>query len=114
MTRIEELRALIEGEGCEETCALYQTELLELETAEHAQKIYRAEFVPQAWVNDYAVECDAQGPRDWELGPMTKKQVEELSLDSYERDALRFHDNAPQWVKEWAGPFEIYIFAGGE
>lgn len=72
--------------------------------------VYCAEFVPQVWINDYAVECDAEGERVWSIGEQTDERLRELLSDSYERDELRFHANAPQWVKDWAGPFEIYVY----
>ncbi len=75
---------------------------------------YRAEFLPQAWINSLAVECDAEGPRVWDIGPLSYHERETLDVDSETRDALRFHLNAPQWVKDWNGPFEIYLFAEGE
>lgn len=61
-------------------------------------------FVPQAWVNNYAVEVDPQGPVSWEV-PAAK--VQGIEPDSYESDALRECDSAPEWVKEWSGPFYI-------
>ena len=28
---------------------------------------WKARFTPQAWINDYAVDVDPEGPTDWEL-----------------------------------------------
>ena len=69
-----------------------------------------AEFVPQAWINDYAVECDAEGPRTWDIGNLTEDEIRKLDEDSYTRDELRFHPNAPAWVRDWTGPFEVYVY----
>lgn len=65
----------------------------------------KAEFTPQAWINDYAVEVDPQGPTVWEVGDVPA----DVGSDDYKSDDLRFHPNAPQWVKDWSGPFYITI-----
>lgn len=62
------------------------------------------EFVPQAWINDYAVNVDPEGPTTWEV-PV--EMVRDVEPDQYESDDLRFHENAPEWVKEWSGPFYV-------
>jgi len=64
----------------------------------------RCTFRPQAWINDYA--CDVDVPEDanttWEM------EVEELPPPhSYESDELRHCDDAPDWVADWSGPFEV-------
>lgn len=63
-------------------------------------------FVPQVWVNDYAMEVDPLGETEFEV-PVT--DTKGLKTDSYESDELRFHANAPDWIKEWSGPFYIEI-----
>jgi len=65
----------------------------------------RARFHPQAWVNDYAITVDPEGEVEWEVG----EEAASLTDDSYESDDLRFHPNAPDWVKDWSGPFYIEI-----
>lgn len=62
-------------------------------------------FHPQAWINDYACEVDAQGPTVFEVGDVP----ESVKDDSYESDEYHRHENAPQWVKDWCGPFYIEI-----
>lgn len=32
-------------------------------------------FVPEAWVNDYAVEADAEGPRMWDVTGLVLSRV---------------------------------------
>lgn len=64
----------------------------------------RCTFRPQAWINDYA--CDVDVPegtdRTWEM------EVEELPPPhSYESDELRWSPNAPDWVVDHSGPFEV-------
>ncbi len=55
-----------------------------------------AHFNPQAWVNDYAVPADAEGPTDFYVG----KIADDVDDDDYPSDELRDHPNAPQWVKD--------------
>ncbi len=64
----------------------------------------RCTFTPQAWVNDYAVEVDPQGETVWEMS------VEDVPKSgTYDSDNLRDADEAPEWVKSWSGPFEVYV-----
>ncbi len=65
------------------------------------------QFHPQAWINDYAIPVDAEGATTWEVdwpddAPIPKD-------DDYDSDDLRFDDNAPEWVKDWSGPFYVEI-----
>lgn len=66
----------------------------------------RLRFTPQAWVNNYAIEVDAEGPVTCEV---PDDDVEGLRSDSYESDDLRYHQNAPPWWGEWRGPFSVAI-----
>lgn len=66
----------------------------------------KVRFVPQAWVNDYAMEVDPLGETVFEVSAEDAKGLED---DTYESDDLRFHANAPEWIKEWSGPFYIQI-----
>ena len=61
-------------------------------------------FVPQAWINDYAINVDLEGPDTWEV---PAEMVVGIEPDSYESDELREMDNAPEWVREWSGPFYV-------
>jgi hypothetical protein len=65
----------------------------------------KAIFTPQAWVNDYSIQVDPEGPTEWEV------EDEHLGLqpDTYESDELRDHPNAPAWVRDWSGPFYISV-----
>lgn len=65
----------------------------------------RVRFHPQAWVNDWAIEVDPQGETEWEAGDV----ADDIADNTYESDDLRFHDNAPQWVRDWTGPFYVEI-----
>jgi hypothetical protein len=63
----------------------------------------RCVFVPQAWVRDNAIGVDPEGPTVWEAdyGAIPAER------HSYESDALREHHDAPAWIRDWAGPFEV-------
>ena len=79
-----------------------------------------AEFHPQAWINDHAVEIDHDGPNTWDCTEEFERMTEHyrsLLLADIERDgyALDSHDwlkddpNAPEWVREHQGPFDILV-----
>jgi hypothetical protein len=81
---------------------------------------YVATFTPQAWIKDYAVQVDPEGPTTWdctkfvgELDPFTQDGINESIgeeghwLDSF--DLLKGDEAAPQWVKDWQGPFTIVV-----
>jgi len=73
-------------------------------------------FVPQYWGGpkyDYVYPADPEGDTVWEM-PMTEvtqltsvSNMQHMDNDPYARDDLRHSKNAPQWVKNWSGPFEI-------
>jgi hypothetical protein len=88
---------------------------------------YTANFVPQAWIRDYAVEIDAEGDQQWPVNPAflaervqsvmdwrvqlgrpidadeALRLVTETSTD--ESDELRSDPAAPAWIADHAGPF---------
>ena len=65
----------------------------------------RVTFHPQAWMNGYAVSVDAEGPTTWEVGNLPPG----IEDDSFDSDRLIWSENAPQWVRDWGGPFWIEI-----
>lgn len=70
----------------------------------------RVRFDPQAWVNDYAMSIDPEGPTEWEV---SEAGLREINSYNDPADALAYEtwflvcDNAPQWVKEHRGPFYV-------
>lgn len=74
---------------------------------------YTAHFLPQAWQCDYAIEVDAEGPTTFditeEMKGLSKEQIDLHVRDSGENDDFRNSPNAPQWIKDWSGPFEITV-----
>ena len=59
-------------------------------------------FIPQAWIHGLAVEVDACGPVTFEV-----ERDKAPAPFSYESDDLARDSNAPAWVREWYGPFEV-------
>lgn len=75
---------------------------------------YIATFHPQAWINDYAVDVDPEGPTTADvtetLAAMTEAQREEaMRPDDYPSDNLRFSPGVPAWWADWSGPFYISV-----
>lgn len=71
-------------------------------------------FHPQAWVNDWALEVDPEGETEFDVGPEIRAMGREKALtlltdDNYDTDELRTATNAPDWVKNWSGPFRIEV-----
>lgn len=85
---------------------------------------YEARFTPEAWSNNNAIEVDPEGPTTWnctavveahagyfkrlvtrEFGGVWNDDGELLDND----DVLKGDPAAPQWVREWRGPFTIYV-----
>lgn len=71
-----------------------------------------ATFTPQAWVRDYAITVDPEGPTEWvtEFEELTQEQaaaILEAGHDNF--DLLKEDPAAPGWVRDWSGPFEIHV-----
>ena len=67
--------------------------------------ILNLRFQPQAWLNNYAIDVDPEGETEFSVewnGPLPDD-------NSYESDSMRFLNGAPDWVREWSGPFYIEI-----
>lgn len=68
----------------------------------------KCQFLPQAWIGDWATPVDPEGPLTWEVprhwidGPVPGSACDEA-------DMLREHPNTPAWIRDWSGPFEVYI-----
>lgn len=88
-------------------------------------EIFTATFTPQAWINNYAVEVDAQGPTSWDataqierLGDRARRvfappfdadpdgdPVPDDNDLLFDRDAAEI----PEWIRQWNGPFDIHV-----
>lgn len=68
----------------------------------------RAHFQGEAWVNDNAIPCDPEGPADWTVSSdLATRVVVRNGIDN--DDVLKDDPAAPEWVREWQGPFTITV-----
>lgn len=61
-------------------------------------------FAPQEWLDDLAMPAKPLGRTAWKVAP---SRIKDLRMGTHESDALRECDNAPEWCRDWSGPFEI-------
>jgi hypothetical protein len=79
-------------------------EFVEVPIAHLAKKCtVSASFNPQAWLRDMAFSIEPQGDTDWDIHPY------ELRADQHDQDYLKYSMNAPQWVRDHSGPFEVEL-----
>lgn len=73
----------------------------------------KATFIPQAWVNDHAIEVDAEGDTVFDVTYLILAMGKEKALlikdgrDSSD-DLLRA-ETTPAWIRKWQGPFRIEV-----
>lgn len=77
-------------------------------------KRYKATFWPQAWQNDNAVDVDPEGETSWEVSSSWLEEAHQrlgpdvvFDRQSQQTDFLRDDPAAPEWVREWRGPFWV-------
>lgn len=73
---------------------------------ENEQEMIEVCFRPQAWQNDNAISVDPEGPC---LFSVPRQDTIGMRDDSDESDGLKEHCNAPEWIKNWQGPFYFEI-----
>ena len=77
------------------------------------KRVVIAVFHPQAWLNDHAIEVDPQGDTAFDVTPeieaMGREHALALKDDQYNSDNLCDAASAPDWVKDWVGPFWIEV-----
>lgn len=66
-----------------------------------------ATFLPQAWVNDHAIEVDPEGETTFDVTEVVAHDIFSYPDNSYDSDDLR--NLGPDWIKNWHGPFEITV-----
>lgn len=85
---------------------------------ESERSTLRARFTPEAWIRDYACEVDAEGDQEWNLAVETVANfTTPESVQSHNLDDLRGDPFAPEWIRDWTGPFTIELLCdrhGGE
>lgn len=90
----------------------------------------RAHFTPEAWIRDQAIEVDPEGEQEWDATSYAAEHAEYLdrlvareeehrkrwpSVDTGDFEVCDnddvFQDDpaAPEWVREWHGPFTINL-----
>jgi hypothetical protein len=82
-----------------------------------------ARFVPQAWVNNAALDIDPQGPQTWDASALwgrLNKHYRWQLMEEFDGDEVLDTDDcfaqdpaAPRWVREHQGPFSIYLTMKG-
>lgn len=75
---------------------------------------YIATFRPQAWIRDNAVEVDPDGETQWDCTEFIAAASPEwreatLSRGKDYDDILREDPAAPEWVRNWRGPFDTWV-----
>lgn len=74
-----------------------------------------AVFVPQAWQGDYAIDVDP-GETEFDVADqieaMGHAKALELRDNSDASDNLAQGKNAPDWIKQWNGPYYVRIEDG--
>ena len=70
-------------------------------------------FLPQAWWNDHAIDVDPSGPTNWTIPLSLLLQRFPSEVDWHakaeDRDDLRHEGDAPRWIRDWSGPFEVSL-----
>jgi hypothetical protein len=71
------------------------------------------QFRPQAWIRDNAVDVDPEQPDTWDV-PLSLLRTrfptaEDWHEDHRARDDMRFEGQAPRWIRDWSGPFEVEL-----
>ena len=77
------------------------------------EKTIVATFCPQAWMNDNAVTVDDEGENTWDVTAHITAMPRKEALDMQDHDeaaeSLRDLPEAPEWIKNWDGPFNIKV-----
>lgn len=72
-----------------------------------------ATFVPQAWINNQAVDADPEGDTSFDITPEIESIGKENALaitdNSHSSDVFQYAAHAPDWIKHWSGPFYIRV-----
>ena len=77
------------------------------------EKCIIAKFIPQAWINNSAVDVDTEGETTQNVTDYVinlSKNNRLLIKDNHDSsDNLKNNTNAPEWIKNWNGPFYIEV-----
>ncbi len=84
---------------------------------------YTAHFTPEAWQGGSAAEVDPEGPQEWDCTAYARQHWAYLARTALahgedqagpegvldQDDVFKADPAAPQWVREWRGPFTIRV-----
>ena len=70
---------------------------------------WKAKFIPQMWVNDTAMDVEAFGDTTWNIDDEIVALARRSANRGADWDFIREDDNAPRWIQEWPGPFEVEL-----
>jgi hypothetical protein len=71
-------------------------------------------FQPEAWINDNAVPVDAEGDVEWTVSSNTATSIAEALERGSDLDFVRYDRYAPDWIREWRGPFTVEVVGDAE
>lgn len=87
-----------------------EAEQMQAEPQEQTGRRLLVTFHPQAWVKDNAISVDP-GPTEIDVTEVVLSMDRDYALtmedNSYESDGLMHALSAPDWVRNWTGPFYI-------
>ena len=93
---------------------LFLKEVLRLSMVDYREgRRIKATFIPQAWVNDNAIEVDAEGDTVFDVTYLILAMGKDKALliedgrDS--SDELLRAETVPNWIREWKGPFRVEV-----
>jgi len=76
-----------------------------------SQETVEVVFSPQEWTDEYAMASEERDPVTYEV-PRKDAENDNGELyedDTHQSDQLADHENAPEWVQNWSGPFYVTI-----
>ena len=72
----------------------------------------RVRFEPRAWETDAAVPVGAEGEQEWLVDIHTATAIPDALERGGDLDWIREDDHyAPDWIKDWTGPFDLSVVA---
>jgi hypothetical protein len=89
-----------------------EKEILDSEALETPSPPYvTAKFRPQRWIDEMALTVEPDGKQTFNVPLSDALTADGELVDDYSRgsDALKRHDNAPLWVRNWDGPYAVTI-----
>jgi DNA-binding HxlR family transcriptional regulator len=83
----------------------------QIEAALNGGETVTVRFIAQAWVKNNAIAVDAAGPTTFEVPAAAAQDAGGNWLPDHDHssDVLREHDNAPEWIRNWSGPYDLEI-----